>query len=64
MKARKVGRILIILISLFMIFFPSIQVYKAWQTGLILISLPLFLMFIAGLLGLRLASHKQTWVTQ
>ena len=53
----KEGRIIIFLLSIFMVALPPILVFLSFQKGILLVSFPLFLMFIAGLFAFRLGIH-------
>lgn len=49
----KVG--LVYLLSCAMIIYPVVMFVTAWQSNILLLSLPLFLMFLAGFFGLEVA---------
>jgi hypothetical protein len=44
-----------VLLGLFMVFYPIFCFVFAWREGLLLLSIPLFLMFCGGLVGLAVA---------
>ncbi len=50
------------LLSLVMLVFPVVYVYKELANGVIFVSIPLFAMFAAGIVGLFLvATNSGTW---
>ena len=49
-----IGHYVLMIISLFMIFYPLYRLIEYWKKGFLLISPPLIFMFIGGIIGLEL----------
>jgi ABC-type glycerol-3-phosphate transport system permease component len=49
-----VGMVIVTLLTLFMIGYPLFQFQQAWKQGILLISVPLLGMLIAGIFSFRL----------
>ncbi len=50
-----VGKTIMATLSLFLIFYPALELISAYRSGILLLSIPLPLMLLGGLFGLRLS---------